>query len=73
MITVARYGDVNEALQLKMVLEANGIPVFIPDEFAATNAPYRFLTDPSGVRVQVAEEDAETARKVISEQAKAGS
>lgn len=72
MITVARYGDVNEALQLKMALEAQGIKAFVPDEYAATNAPYRFLTDPSGVRVQVAEEDAETARQVISNLAKAG-
>ena len=72
MITVARYGDVNEALRLKMALEARGIKAFVPDELTATNAPYRFLTDPSGVRVQVAEEDAETARQVISDQAKAG-
>ncbi len=49
-----------------------GIKAFVPDELTATNAPYRFLTDPSGVRVQVAEEDAETARQVISDQAKAG-
>ena len=44
MITVVRYGNVNEALQLKMMLEAQGIAAFIPDEYAATNAPYRFLT-----------------------------
>ncbi|HXI82862.1 MAG TPA: DUF2007 domain-containing protein [Verrucomicrobiae bacterium] len=72
MITVARYGDVNEALQLKMALEASGIKAFVPDELTATNAPYRFLTDPSGVRVQVADEDAETARQMISDQVKAG-
>jgi Putative prokaryotic signal transducing protein len=72
MVTVARYGDVNEALQLKMALEARGIEAFVPDELTATNAPYRFLTDPSGVRVQVAEEDVETARQVISDHAKAG-
>ena len=72
MVTAARYGDVNEALRLKMALEARGIKAFVPDELTATNAPYRFLTDPSGVRVQVAEEDAETARQVISDQAKAG-
>ena len=72
MVTVARYGDVNEALQLKMALEAQGVTAFIPEEYTATNVPYRFLTDPSGVWVQVAEEDAETARQVISDQAKAG-
>ena len=55
-----------------MALEANGITVFIPDEYTAGNALYQ--PDPSGVRVQVAEEDAETARQVISvELAKAGS
>ena len=72
MITVARYGDVNEALRLKMALEGRGITAFIPDEYTATNAPYRFATDPSGVRVQVAEEGAEAARQVIGDQAKAG-
>jgi hypothetical protein len=53
-----------------MALESQGISVLIPDEYAATNAPYRFLTDPSGVRVQVAEEDEAAAREIIAEMAK---
>ena len=67
MVTIARCGDMNEANRLKMALESQGISVFIPDEYTATNAPYRFLTAPSGVRVQVAEEDEQAARRVIGQ------
>ncbi|HVM61875.1 MAG TPA: DUF2007 domain-containing protein [Verrucomicrobiae bacterium] len=70
MVTVARCGDIAEAMRLKMALESQGIAVFIPDEYTATNAPYRFLTDPSGVRIQVAEKDAESARKIVANEAK---
>lgn len=64
MITIAKCLNIQEATQLKMVLESAGIPCFIPDETSAGVAPHHFLT-PSGVRVQVAEEHAEEARKLI--------
>ena len=70
MVTVATCWDVQEAARLKLALESRGITVFIPDEHTATNAPYRFLTDPSGVRVQVAEKDEVAAREVIREEGK---
>ena len=70
MVTVARFGDIQEAVRLKMALEAQGISAFIPDEYTAYNAPPRFLTSPSGVRVQVDEQDVEVARKVIASEVK---
>ncbi len=66
MVTVARIGDIQEAVRLKMALESKGISAFIPDEYTAYNAPPQFLTSPSGVRVQVDEKDVEAARKVIA-------
>ncbi len=70
MVTIAKYGDVQEAVRLKMALEAQGISAFIPDENTAYNAPPQFLTSPSGIRVQVDEQDVEVARKVIESEAK---
>ena len=70
MMTVARCVDIQEAVRLKLALEASGITVFIPDENTAYNAPQRFLTTPSGVRVQVAEKDEKAAKDILSEQAK---
>jgi Putative prokaryotic signal transducing protein len=66
MVTVAKCFDINEAQLLKMRLEANGIAVFIPDETMAGIDPPVFLS-PSGVRVQVAEEDVEAAQEVIAQ------
>ena len=70
MVTVARCGDIQEAVRLKMAFEAQGILASIPDEYTVTNAPNIFLTNPSGVRVQVDEQDVEVARKVIESEAK---
>ena len=64
MTTIANCSDVNEALRLKMVLESAGIPSFIPDETMAGVAPHHFLTS-SGVRLQVADEHAAEARKIL--------
>ena len=69
MVTVATCGDINEAVRLRMALEAHGISAFIPDENMARIHPPIFLTS-SGVRVQVAEKDATAAQKVISKEAK---
>ena len=66
MTTIANCSDVNEALRLKMVLESVDIPSFIPDEMMAGMAPHHFLTC-SGVRLQVAEEHAAEAQKIIAE------
>ena len=66
MITVATCFDIVEANRLKMLLEAADITVFIPDEMTATAAPH-FLTT-SGIRVQVPEEHAEQARKILEKE-----
>ena len=70
MVTVARFGNIQEAVRLKLALEAQGISAFIPDEYTAYNAPPQFLTIPSGVRVQVDQRDVEAARKVIAREVK---
>ena len=67
MVTVANCFDLNEALRLKMALDAANIESVIPDEATAQNAPYVFLGTESGVRLQVAEKDAEEARRIIKE------
>jgi hypothetical protein len=65
MITVARCSSIDEALLLKSVLEGNGIVAFIPDELTAQNAPpYMFAG--AGVRVQVEDEQAETALDLLA-------
>lgn len=55
-----------QALRPKMVLESSDIPSFIPDEMMAGVVPHHFLTC-SGVRLQVAEEHAAEAQKIIAE------
>ncbi len=64
MITIANCNDLTEAQRLKMALESAGIPSFIPDEMTAGIAPYHFLS-PSGVRLQVAEENEVEAREIL--------
>jgi len=65
MITVAHCSSIDEALVLKSVLEGNGIAAYVPDELTAQTAP-PYLFAGSGVRVQVAEEVAETALALIA-------
>jgi hypothetical protein len=71
MITVAECYDIQEAQRLQIALGAAGIASFIPDEFTAQNAPWQFVGSSSGVRLQVAEEDAAQAQQII-EQARDG-
>ncbi len=66
MITVAHCGSIDEALVLKSVLEGNGIAAFVPDEFTAQNAPPYMFAAGAGVRVQVEDEQAETALALIA-------
>ena len=67
MITVAECYDIQEAQRLQIALGAAGIASFIPDEFTAQNAPWQFVGSSSGVRLQVAEEDAAQARQIIEQ------
>jgi hypothetical protein len=66
MITVANCPSIDHALLLKSLLEGCGIPAFVLDELTAQNAPYLFATK-SQIRLQVADEDAETARVVLAQ------
>ena len=66
MTTVANCFNIQQAEQIRMRLESAGIPAFIPDETSAGVVPHHFMT-PSGVRVQVADEQADEARKLIAE------
>jgi hypothetical protein len=66
MVTVAECPTVDEALMLKSVLAGSGIIAFVPDELTAQTAPPYLFASGTGVRVQVAEEDAETALALIS-------
>lgn len=67
MTTITTCGDLQQALLLKSILEGSGIAAFVPDELTAQNAPpYMWAT--GGIRVQVAEEHADAARKVLASQ-----
>jgi hypothetical protein len=66
MITVTTCSNPAEAMLLRSLLEANGIPAFVPDELSAQTAP-NFTG--SGLHLQVADEHAETAKKIIDEAA----
>lgn len=66
LVTVANCYDLQEATRMRFALEAAGIAAFIPDELTAGTAPFHFMTK-SGVRVQVADEQAEEARRVVAE------
>lgn len=66
MTIIANCLSMGEALHLQMALEAAGIPPFIPDETTATLAPHHFLAG-GGVRLQVADEHATGARKLVAE------
>jgi hypothetical protein len=67
MITVAQCFDIQQAQRFQIALQAADIPSFIPDGFTAQNAPWYFTGSGSGVRLQVAEENAEEARRIIDE------
>ncbi|MEZ5300500.1 MAG: DUF2007 domain-containing protein [Verrucomicrobiales bacterium] len=66
MTTVANCANIGEALRIRIALESQGIDVFVPDETTATLVPFQFSTK-SGVRVQVADENAEEARRILAE------
>ncbi len=63
MKTIATLTNLSQAFLLRSLLEAEGIPAFLPDETVAQ------IGEPfvQGVRVQVAEEDAERAEPVVRE------
>jgi hypothetical protein len=63
MTTIATCSNIAEAELLKSVLDNAGIAAFLPEETTAYTAPQ--LVFASGLRVQVEDEDAATARKIL--------
>jgi hypothetical protein len=47
MKTVANCTNLGDAQHFKMVLDASGIPAFIPDELSAGVAPHHFFASSS--------------------------
>jgi hypothetical protein len=64
MTTVTTCSNPAEAMLLKSLLEANGIPAYVPQELTAQSA-LDFAG--SGIRVQVDDENGAAARKVLEE------
>ncbi len=62
MTTVAECSSVDEALVLRSLLDDCGILSYVPDELTVT-----YRGQAGGIRLQVAEEDLEAARKIISD------
>ena len=65
MTTVANCSSVEEALLKRSVLAGSGIQAYVPDELNAQNQPYVF-TGAAVIRVQVDDEDADEARRVLA-------
>jgi hypothetical protein len=63
--TVAECSSVDEALLLRSLLEDSGIHASVPDELTVT-----FRGQTGGIRVQVDDEDAETAAGILAEAGK---
>ena len=69
MTTVATCSNPAEAMLLKSLLEANDISAYVPDELTAQSAPH---FSGSGIRVQVDDAHAETAKRLLEEAANTG-
>jgi len=67
MITVAHCNAIDHALLLKSLLESCGITAYVPDELTAQNAPPYLFASGTQIRVQVADEDAATARAILTD------
>src|ERR1035437_2941664 len=65
MTTVTTCSNLAEAQLLKALLDDAGIPAFLPDELTANSAPQ--LVFGSGIRLQVEDEEAEEARRVLAD------
>ena len=64
MTTVATCSNPAEAMLLKSLLEANDITAYVPEELTAQSAPH---FSGSGIRIQVDDEHAETAKRILAQ------
>ncbi len=68
MTTVATCSNPAEAMLLKSVLEANNISAYVPGELTAQASPD---FSGAGIRVEVEDEHAEEAKRLLAEAEKA--
>ncbi len=66
MHTVATVTWLSEVNALRMKLAAEGIEIFIPDEFTVYTHPFLAGNSIGGIRVQVEEKDYERAREILA-------
>jgi hypothetical protein len=64
MTTVATCSNPAEAMLLKSLLEANDITTYVPDELTAQSAPH---FSGSGIRIQVDDQHAEAAKRLLED------
>lgn len=64
LVTVATFATTHEAAMARGLLEAEGIDAFLADE-AMSRIYLSVIT--GGIKLQVREEDAESARQLLSE------
>lgn len=64
MTTVATCSNPAEAMLLKSLLEANEIEAYVPDELTAQSAPH---FSGSGIRVQVEDQHADAAKRILAD------
>jgi hypothetical protein len=64
MTTIATCSNPAEAMLLKSLLEANDITAYVPDELTAQSAPH---FSGSGIRIQVDDQNAEAAKRLLAE------
>lgn len=62
MTTIANYSVLIQAQLLRAALEGSGITAYIPDELTVQGSGNVYALAIGGIRVQVADEDAEAAR-----------
>ncbi len=68
MTTIARCLTIDQALFIKSLLDGCGVRAFVPDELTAQTDPVIFMGSMNSIRVQVEDEDAETARAILKQQ-----
>jgi hypothetical protein len=70
MTTLTTCSNIAEAELLKSLLDASGIKAYLPEELTANAAPQLLFSQ--GIRLQVEDEDADVARRVITAAEKTG-
>jgi len=67
MTNIARCLTIEQAMMIKSLLEGCGLKAFVPDELTAQTNPVMFMGSMNSIRVQVEDEDAETARAILKQ------